>query len=436
MHRIDAVRAVLGTLVMVAVSTLAGMWVAARWGTGSVDLLFLPAVLAAAALFGRWPALLAAALSALAYNYFHVSPVHTFRIDRAEDLFTVTALLAVALVVSQLAASMRAQARLALAHAERNATIAGFARRLLASGGAAEIAAVTTTELAQLFACHAVLVEDPENPRVVSAAPGEAALAPSDLAAAVHTIATGETTGRGVKRASLADWQFHAVTPDETPVAAVGLAREDGAPPVAADQLSLLENLLDQVALALERARLDRAAAEVTVLRERDALRSALLSAIGEDVKPRLNAMSAAARTLRRELATGAKALAAGIVDDTVRLDRYFDNLIDLDPAADPQPIVVGTVEIDVYRRTVRNGGAEVHLTPKEYAVLAELAKHAGRVLTHAYLLRSVWGPAQDDHVDYLRVAISALRRKLETDPAHPRLILNEPAVGYRLALD
>jgi two-component system sensor histidine kinase KdpD len=75
-----------------------------------------------------------------------------------------------------------------------------------------------------------------------------------------------------------------------------------------------------------------------------------------------------------------------------------------------------------------------VHLTPKEYAVLAELAKHPGRVLSHAHLLRSAWGPAHENQADYLRVAVRALRQKLEADPSQPALILNEPAVGYRLA--
>ena len=58
----------------------------------------------------------------------------------------------------------------------------------------------------------------------------------------------------------------------------------------------------------------------------------------------------------------------------------------------------------------------------------------AGRVLTHSYLLRTVWGPAQERQIEYLRVAIRALRQKLEADPAHPALIINEPAVGYRLS--
>jgi two-component system, OmpR family, sensor histidine kinase KdpD len=76
-----------------------------------------------------------------------------------------------------------------------------------------------------------------------------------------------------------------------------------------------------------------------------------------------------------------------------------------------------------------------VHLTPKEYAVLAELAKHPGQVLTHAQLLRSAWGPAQETQTEYLRVAVRSLRQKLEPDPSQPRMIINEPAVGYRLAL-
>ena len=74
-----------------------------------------------------------------------------------------------------------------------------------------------------------------------------------------------------------------------------------------------------------------------------------------------------------------------------------------------------------------------MHLAPKEYAVLAELAKHPGRVLTHAHLLRAAWGPAQEGQIDYLRVAIRALRQKLERHPSRPELIVNEPAVGYRL---
>ena len=66
--------------------------------------------------------------------------------------------------------------------------------------------------------------------------------------------------------------------------------------------------------------------------------------------------------------------------------------------------------------------------------MLAEMAKHRGRVLSHPHLLRTVWGPAHESQTDYLRVAIRALRQKLEATPSEPRLIVNEPGVGYRLS--
>ena len=77
--------------------------------------------------------------------------------------------------------------------------------------------------------------------------------------------------------------------------------------------------------------------------------------------------------------------------------------------------------------------GQNIRLTRKEFAVLTELARHPGRVITHTHLLRSVWGDAHTDDVEYLRVAIRSLRLKLEDDPAHPTLLENEPGVGYRL---
>jgi len=97
-------------------------------------------------------------------------------------------------------------------------------------------------------------------------------------------------------------------------------------------------------------------------------------------------------------------------------------------------PVVrIDAIEIDLGARLVRKGGEEVHLTPKEFGFLAELAKHPGRVVTHAQLLRTVWGPGHEHDVEYLRVAARGVRRKLEDDAAAPSVIRNEPGVGYRL---
>lgn len=96
-------------------------------------------------------------------------------------------------------------------------------------------------------------------------------------------------------------------------------------------------------------------------------------------------------------------------------------------------PLVIGPVVIDLDRRIVTKAGSEVHLRPKEFALLAELAKQAGKVLTHSHLLTTVWGAAHAHDLEYLRVAARGLRMKLEENPAAPALIRNEPAVGYRL---
>ncbi|RBO53387.1 DNA-binding response regulator [Rhodovulum sp. BSW8] len=94
--------------------------------------------------------------------------------------------------------------------------------------------------------------------------------------------------------------------------------------------------------------------------------------------------------------------------------------------------VKVGPVEIDLDAHSVRKSGADARLTPKEFSLLAELASHPGKVLTHTHLLREVWGPAHTDNVEYLRVTVRSLRKKLEDDPSSPTLILNEPGVGYR----
>jgi two-component system, OmpR family, KDP operon response regulator KdpE len=100
-------------------------------------------------------------------------------------------------------------------------------------------------------------------------------------------------------------------------------------------------------------------------------------------------------------------------------------------------PVIdAGPVTIDLARRVVTRDGAEVHLTPTEWQLLAELAREAGKVLTQRMLLQRVWGPEYADEAQYLRVYINQLRRKLEADPPRPRILITEPGVGYRFIAD
>jgi len=102
-------------------------------------------------------------------------------------------------------------------------------------------------------------------------------------------------------------------------------------------------------------------------------------------------------------------------------------------PETEKANIVVGDLGIDLASHLVRLAGVEVKLTRKEFDVLALLARHAGRLVTHKQLLATVWGPAHEDDAHYLRIAIGHIRDKLGDDAGAPRFILTEPGVGYRL---
>jgi two-component system, OmpR family, KDP operon response regulator KdpE len=104
--------------------------------------------------------------------------------------------------------------------------------------------------------------------------------------------------------------------------------------------------------------------------------------------------------------------------------------------AATEPVVTLGGLTIDLGRRLVRRDGAEVHLTPTEYDVLKYLIQHADRVVTHRQLLSAVWGGEYAEQTPMLRVFIKQLRRKVEADPAVPRLIVTETGVGYRLRRD
>jgi two-component system, OmpR family, KDP operon response regulator KdpE len=95
-----------------------------------------------------------------------------------------------------------------------------------------------------------------------------------------------------------------------------------------------------------------------------------------------------------------------------------------------------GGLKVDLVRRLVTLAGHEVQLTPNEYDLLRVLITHAGKVLTHRFLLREVWGAEYGDEIHMLHVNISNLRHKIEPEPARPQLIITEPGVGYRLKTD
>jgi two-component system KDP operon response regulator KdpE len=98
--------------------------------------------------------------------------------------------------------------------------------------------------------------------------------------------------------------------------------------------------------------------------------------------------------------------------------------------------VKAGDLVIDLARYIIKRGSAEVKLTATEFKLLAYLASNTGRVLTHRSILTHVWGEAEADHIEYLRVYMRQLRKKLEVDPERPQYILTEPGIGYRFIAD
>lgn len=163
----------------------------------------------------------------------------------------------------------------------------------------------------------------------------------------------------------------------------------------------------------------------------------------GIELVPLIKAMDRAVIVLTARDATAEKvaALDLGADDYVVKpfdtdelLARMRTALRHRNPATSATGIVAaGPIAIDLLAHKVTFEGRDVRLTRKEFAVLAELARYPGRVVTHTQLLRTVWGEAHIADVEYLRVAMRSLRLKLEHDPANPSLLQNEPGVGYRL---
>ncbi|GAC1650609.1 MAG: hypothetical protein NVS9B15_10280 [Acidobacteriaceae bacterium] len=240
---------------LVAASTVVALWIAGRWGSAAVEMIYLPAVLATGVWWGFGPALLAAVTSALSYNFFFTQPLHTLRMDRPVDIVDVVILFVVAVVTSQLASAIRHQAQLAETHATRNATIAGFARQLLTCSNEAEIAETACKHISTLFDCNCVVMAGLPHPLAIAATPIAPAITPTDIAAAVYALQTGKVAGSRSDRLAPAEWVFHPIGCEASPLAVMGLSRDDGRDPLFEGKQLLLGSLLDQTALAVSRVR-------------------------------------------------------------------------------------------------------------------------------------------------------------------------------------
>ncbi|HEX8420428.1 MAG TPA: sensor histidine kinase KdpD [Sphingomonas sp.] len=296
---------------------------------GNVALLYLLPVMVAASLFGLRTGLFAGLASSLAYNFFFLPPVGTLSVSNPENVISVFVLLGVAVATSQLTSRVRAQADLAAASAQTNATLAGFLRQLSGINDASEAARMICEDVARLFGVQTVLLAAAAEPGLTVQAASSASyrLDTMDLAAAHWAFDNGIAAGKGSGTLAASEWLFQPVKAGERTLAVLGVARENSGDPVRADQLPLLTSLIDQSALVLERLRLEMEMRDVDAVRTRDRLRAALLSSVSHDLRTPLTAVIAAADQLDHG---ATPELIGTIKSEAARLNRFVANLLDM----------------------------------------------------------------------------------------------------------
>jgi two-component system sensor histidine kinase KdpD len=319
------------TLVMIAAVTGVGVALFRVLAIGNVALLYLVPVMVAASLFGLRPGLFASIVSSLAYNFFFLPPVGTFTVSDPDNIVTLLVLLGVAFVTSHFAARARVQADLAGSSARRNAAIAGFARQLIATRDPAALEEVICVEIGRLLEVRTtLLLPSADGARLAASAPHGLRLAAIELAAAQWALDKGLPAGRGSDTLTASDWLFRPLGTADRTRAVIGVARDDGADPVRADQLELLDSLIDQASLALERSELEREMRDLTQLKERDRLRDALLSSVGHDLRTPLTAILGAVAELKRRVGLDFGDAVESIEGEALRLNRFVANLLDM----------------------------------------------------------------------------------------------------------
>ncbi|HVJ03715.1 MAG TPA: ATP-binding protein, partial [Sphingomonas sp.] len=269
-------------------------------------------------------------LSSLAYNFFFIPPRFTFTIHDPQNIITVLVLLGVAVVASQLASRVRAQADLAQRSAAQNSSLAGFARILTGLSTQAELGQSLCAEVSRLLDVNAVLLTPDESGLGVSAAfPPEDRLGAIEQAAARWAFDHVQPAGRGSDTLTASEWLFHPLATGGRALGVLGLAKTDAGEPIRSDQVPLLLSLLDQAALALQRIELEDEMVTVSQLKERDRLRAALLSSVSHDLRTPLTTILGTVRELHPADADQTTHI-ANLRTEAERLNRFVSNLLDM----------------------------------------------------------------------------------------------------------
>ena len=318
------------SLGLVVAVTVLGATIFSLGNITNIGLLYLLPVMVAATRYGVRPGVVTGLVSSLAYNFFFIPPTRTFTIQDQQNIITVLVLMGVAVVSSQLAARVRAQAELAQRSAAQNSTLAGFARLLTGVSTQEDLGQTLCAEVARLLDVSAVLLLPEHGQLGLRAAyPPEDRLEMIEQAAAQWSFDHNSPAGRGSDTLTASEWLFHPLAAGGRALGVLGVARIDAGNPLRSDQLPLLLSLLDQAALAFERIALESEMAMVTQLKERDRLRAALLSSVSHDLRTPLTTILGMLGEMR-PAGEGQEEQLSAARAEAERLNRFVANLLDM----------------------------------------------------------------------------------------------------------
>jgi len=322
-------------LLFVAVGLGTAELIQLRFGIKNVDLVFLTAVVSVAVRYGLWPSLLASVAASLCYNFFFLPPVYTFTITDPDNIVAFFFFMLIAILVSNVAARVRTQAVAAIGRVRTTESLYAFSRKLTSTATLDDVLWATAYQTALMLKVRVVLLLPEEGVLTVKAGyPPEDELDKADLAAANWAWGNDRPAGRGSDTLPGAKRLFLPMRTGRGPIGVIGIDDDRTGPLLTPDQRRLLDALVDQGALAIERVLLVEDMDRVKRSVESDRLRSALLTSISHDLKTPLASVLGAASTMR-DLESGLsdsqkRDLLATVIDESERLNRFIANLLDM----------------------------------------------------------------------------------------------------------
>ncbi|MDR3499645.1 MAG: sensor histidine kinase KdpD [Parvibaculum sp.] len=390
----------------------------------NISLVFLAAILYTAVNYGLWPSLYASLISTLAYNFFFLPPLYTFTIADPANVLALIFFTIVAVLTSNLTARTRRQVMLARAQIKTTSELNSFSRKLVGIGDLDDLLWAAAFQIASMLKLRVVFMfPEGQHMSVAAAYPPDDVAGDAELAAARWAWDHERPAGRGSDTLPGAERLFLPIRTASAMLGVVGLDREEPGPLFTTDERRLLDALLDQIAVSIERIRLSEDIDNARIMSETERLRSALLTSISHDLRTPLASIIGAITSLRsyfdRYGREEREELMATIEDEAQRLNRFVGNLLDI--------------------TRLESGALDMRTSRIEIAELVETAlRRAGRMLAAHRVevdIQADLPPVEADPVLLEQALFNLLDNASKYAPAGTRIGISAEAAGREVII-